>query len=145
MARYKSTGIGGRTLAAADYRSLAAFRRALRHFLAFSGDAAEKAGIAPAQHQAMLAIAGMEPPVTIGALAHWLDLKPHSAGELVERMDGMGLVRRAADAADRRRVVLTLTPRAQRKLAALSAVHAQELARLSRILKPLLARLDGGS
>ncbi len=124
-----------------DYRSLASIRRALRRFLAFSETAARRAGLTSAQHQALLAIAGMEEPVTVGALARWLEIRPHSAGELVGRLEALKLVRRRADTADRRRVILSLRPRARAKLAALSAVHRAELRRLSKVLEPELALL----
>ena len=60
------------TMTDADYRGLAEFRRALRDFLAFSEKAAARAGLTPAQHQALLAIRGMPGPVTVGTLATWL-------------------------------------------------------------------------
>ncbi len=124
-----------------DYQALASIRQALRRFLAFSEEAALQCGLSPGQHQALLAIAGMAPPVTMGALAQWLDIRPHSAGEMADRLEALGLLRRCPDAADRRRVFLSLTPRAHAKLAGLSTVHRQELRRLSRVLKPLLATL----
>jgi len=124
-----------------DYAALARVRQALRRFLAFSEAAAQKAGMTPGQHQALLAIAGMEKPVTVGALAAWLDIKPHRAGELVDRLQAAGLARRKSDPADRRRVILSLSAKAEVKLAALSKVHAQELGRLSKVLAPLLRAL----
>lgn len=42
----------------ADYALLAEFRYALRRFIAFSEDAAHAIGLAPQQHQALLAIKG---------------------------------------------------------------------------------------
>ena len=126
---------------ASDVRALALIRQALRRFLAFSEAAALKAGLTPGQHQALLAIAGMEQPVTVGALARWLDIKPHSAGELVDRLEAAHLVRRIRDAEDGRRVILSLSAKAKVRLAALSAVHAEELKRLSKVLEPLTAGL----
>jgi DNA-binding MarR family transcriptional regulator len=124
-----------------DLRNLALIRQALRRFLAFSETAAAKAGLTPGQHQALLAVAGMDGPVTVGALARFLDIKPHSAGELVDRLEAARLIRRATDVTDRRRVILRLSPKAKVKLEALSAVHAEELKRLSKVLGPLTARL----
>ena len=112
-----------------DYRALAEFRRALRDFLAFSEKAAARAGLTPAQHQALLAIRGMPAPVAVGNLAAWLGVRHHSCVGLVDRLVALGLVRKAVDPADGRRVMLALTPRADRKLAALSAVHREELRR----------------
>ena len=41
-----------------DYEALAAFRYALRRFVAFSETEAKAAGLTPRQHQALLAIKG---------------------------------------------------------------------------------------
>jgi DNA-binding MarR family transcriptional regulator len=113
----------------ADYRALAQFRRSLREFLAFSEKAAARAGLTPAQHQALLAIKGMPPPVNVGSLAAWLGVRHHSCVGLVERLVGLKLVSKTADPADRRRMTLALTAKAGRKLAALSTVHREELRR----------------
>jgi DNA-binding MarR family transcriptional regulator len=129
-------------MAAPDYRALAEFRHALRQFLAFSEAAAAQAGLTPAQHQALLGIKGMaEQPVTVGALAAWLNVKPHSCAGLVDRLAAQGLVAKRADPRDRRRVVLTLTARAEARLAALSAVHRDELRRRAGALSLLLAAI----
>jgi DNA-binding MarR family transcriptional regulator len=124
-----------------DYQALAEFRAALRQFLAFSEAAAAEAGLTAAQHQALLAIKGMPPPVSIGDLAAWMGVRHHSAVGLVDRLIRLGLLRRRADAADRRRVTLQLTARAERKLRTLSAAHREELRRLSLVLKSLLGAL----
>jgi DNA-binding MarR family transcriptional regulator len=131
-------------LAPADYRTLSQFRYLLQRFLAFSQDAARDAGLTPRQHQALLAIKGFPQPesVTIHDLAERLGIRHHSAVELVDRLVEAGLVRRAADAADGRRVLLRLTPAAERRLAALSAAHLQELQRLRPALQEILAAID---
>jgi DNA-binding MarR family transcriptional regulator len=128
----------------ADYEALAAFRRGLRGFLAFSEAQARTAGLTPQQHQALLAIRGRPSrTLTVGELADDLILKPHSALELADRLVGAGLVNRNADPSDRRRVALTLTPRAEELLAALSAAHLAELERQRELLGKLMDRLDG--
>ena len=71
-------------------------------------------GSRPAQHQALLAIKGMPGPVTVGALAAWLGIKPHSAVGLADRLTRSKLVARRRDAKDGRRVRLQLTPGAER-------------------------------
>jgi DNA-binding MarR family transcriptional regulator len=116
-------------MTAKDYQALAAFRRALREFLTFSQKAAGRAGLTPAQHQALLAIKGMPPPVNVGNLAAWLGVKPHSCVGLLERLGALGLVTKTPDSDDRRRVSLALTKKAERKLETLSAVHREELRR----------------
>ena len=68
-------------LSKADYEALAAFRYALRRFLAFSDAAIREKGVTPQQHQALLAIkASRDESLTIGALAEALLLQHHSGG-----------------------------------------------------------------
>lgn len=126
-----------------DYRALAEFRHALRQFLAFSEKAAAKAGLTPAQHQALLAIKGMPGAgrVSVGDLARWLGVRHHSCVGLVERLEALGLMRKRADPHDRRRVILKLTARAERRLEALSAVHRDELRRRAGALGLLLSAI----
>jgi DNA-binding MarR family transcriptional regulator len=132
------------TLDAADYRALAQFRQALRRFLAFSEAAAVSAGLTPQQHQALLAIKGAPDgvPPGVGDLAERLFVRHHSAVELVDRLARMDLVRRGPDPADRRRVRLLLTAEAEQRLAALSAVHLEELRAIRPSIAALLALLD---
>lgn len=126
-----------------DYRRLAAFRHALRRFLAFSEAAARRAGITPQQHQALLAIKGAHDPaaVTVGDLAKLLLLQPHSAAELVDRMVKSRLLIKSAGGNDRRRVVLSLTPSAERTLRALSAAHIRELCQSAPVIDGLIELL----
>lgn len=135
---------GTRPIAQEDYEALAAFRYALRRFLAFSEDAARGTGLTAQQHQAILAIKGFGAgqPVTVGNLADHLLIRHHSAVELVDRLVQAELVSRAPDEGDRRRVVIALTSRADSILKALSATHLEELGRNKAFLVQLLARLD---
>ena len=130
-------------LAQTEYETLAAFRHAVRRFLAFSAREARGAGISPQQHQALLAIKG-EPHrghLTIGELAERLQLRHHSAVGLADRLVRAGLARRERSSEDRRQVHLRLTPRGERLLADLSAAHRAELGRIGPELRALLARL----
>src|SRR3954464_15093096 len=97
----------------ADYQALANFRYALRRFLEFSGSAAKGIGLTPQQHQAMLSIIGAPEgqAVTVGFLAERMLLKHHSTVELADRLVELDLVARQPDAADRRKVLLALTPK----------------------------------
>lgn len=130
----------------ADYRRLAAFRHALRDFLAFSAAKAEAIGLAPQQHQALLAIRGWQDatPPTIKSLAAQLMIRHNSAVELVRRLDDAGLVRRVEASEDRRQIQLSLTAKGEAALAALSAAHLAELRQrgphLVEILQALIAR-----
>ncbi len=123
-----------------DYRTLSQFRFLLRCFLEFSQNAARRVGLTTRQHQALLAIKGFphaDAP-TIGDLATRLRIRPHSAGELVDRLVESGLVVRSHDADDRRRVRLALTAVAEERLADLSFIHLDELHRLRPALQQIL-------
>jgi DNA-binding MarR family transcriptional regulator len=131
-------------LALGDYRLLAEFRFLLARFLAFSEDAAKARGLAPRQHQALLAIKGSPSgAMTVGDLAARLCIRHHSAVGLVDRLAASGYLARNPDENDRRRIILALTPKGEKSLAALSAVHRQELRRIVPLLKPVLAQLGG--
>jgi DNA-binding MarR family transcriptional regulator len=127
----------------AEYELLAAFRYALRQFLHFSEMAASALGLTPQQHQALLAIMGFpgRAHVTIGELAERLQIRHHSAGGLVNRLEALGLVRREPARADRRQVYVGLTPRGTAILACLAVAHRAELQRLGPQLYALLNRL----
>lgn len=127
-----------------DYRALALFRYTLRKFLDFSQEAARSVGLTPQQHQALLSIIGYpdRDTITIGELAERMLLKHHSTVELVDRLVELGLVNRTADPADRRRVLLVLTPKSRKLLTSLSAAHLEELRRFRPVFANLLERLD---
>ena len=125
-----------------DYATLAEFRHAIRHFLAFSEARAAEVGLTPQQHQALLAIRAAPERATVGHIAERLILKPHSATGLVNRLEAMGLVTREAAKDDRRRMLLRLTPQAHRSLERLSGAHREEIRRLRPMLVHLLERLD---
>lgn len=124
----------------ADYRALAEFRHQLRQFLLFSEDAARRAGLAPRQHQALLAIKGFAHP-TVGDLAKRLGIKSHSAAGLVNRLAIEKLVRRVTNTTDRRCSYLALTPAAERRLEGLTLAHRAELKRLATLWGPLFVAL----
>ena len=127
----------------ADYVALAHFRRSLRLFLSFSEDAARTSGLTPKQHQAILAIRGLsdENGLSVGDLARHLTIQPHSAVELLNRLEDLGLINRAIGAADRRYVMVTLTARAERLLQKLSHMHVVELRRQAPELVGALRQL----
>ena len=127
-----------------DYQALAEFRAALRAFLHASEEAARAADLTPNQHQLLLAIrgwAGDDPP-GVTELADRLRLQVHSTGELIARAESAGLIDRQEDAEDRRRQRLSLTEDAERRLAALSAYHRDELRSFRLRLREVLDILD---
>jgi DNA-binding MarR family transcriptional regulator len=86
------------------------------------------AGLEPQQHQLLLALKGRnEEEITVGYLAERLQIRHHSAVELIDRMVGHGLVRRAPSLDDKRRVLVELTRSGDMVLRKLSAEHVKEL------------------
>jgi DNA-binding MarR family transcriptional regulator len=132
-----------RCVTKADYETLAAFRHALRRFLAFSEAAAAAEGAPPQQHQALLAIKGHAgpAPIGLGELADALVVRHNTAVELCDRLAAGGLIVRTHDREDRRRISLTLTPKAEAVLERLSAAHLGELKDMAPLLTELLRRL----
>jgi DNA-binding MarR family transcriptional regulator len=130
-----------------EYEALAEFRYALRLFLHFSERAAEQAGLAPQQHQALLAIMGFpgREQVTIGELAERLQIRHHSAVGLVDRLVAQGLVAREHSAGDRRQVYVALSERGLALLEQLSTAHRDELRRLGPQWRALLEQIGGVS
>jgi DNA-binding MarR family transcriptional regulator len=127
------------------YQALAALRCEIRRFLNFSERAARAAGIEPQQHQALLAIKGLpsERKATIGSLAEQMQIQHHSAVELTMRLERNRLVRRSRNHADRRQVLLKLTPRGERLLRRLSATHRAELSTAGpKLLRALEAAMQ---
>jgi DNA-binding MarR family transcriptional regulator len=125
-----------------DYAALAEFRFALRCFQAFSETKAAEAGLKPQQHQALLAIRAADPDdATVGYVAQRLIVKPHTASELIDRLEALDLVRRELTQSDRRRALLKLTPQARGILSDLSSVHREEIRRLRRLLAEQLGKL----
>jgi DNA-binding MarR family transcriptional regulator len=123
-----------------DFRALANFRYQLRLFLNFSEKAARDVGLTPQQHQALLAIRGFGlDGLGVGELAERLLLRPHSASEIVDRLQRVGLIRRASMSQDRRQVRVVLTEEAETKLRRLSQIHRDELRKIGPLLNELLS------
>jgi DNA-binding MarR family transcriptional regulator len=118
-----------KSLTLADYESLAELRYQIRRFLHFSEQAAREGGLEPRQHQLMLSLKGLPAGTRprIGALAERLQIRHHSAVELVNRLAAGGYVRRHRGGEDRREVLLSLTPKGEKILCELSLHHQAEL------------------
>lgn len=128
-----------RALSDDAYRRLLALRTGLRRFQRWSEAQARAAGLTPAQHQLLLAVRGHVDPrgPKVGDVADQLLLRHHSTVGLVDRAEAAGLLRRISDDDDHRVVRLQLTPKGEDRLAALSALHIEELRRLARQLPDL--------
>jgi len=134
---------GGLTLG--DYQALAGFRHSLRKFQMPGEAAAASAGLMPQQHQALLAIKALtdtSQAPSIGEVADCLVIRHHSAVELVGRLFRRGLVKRNRDPDDRRRVRISLTARAEKKLEALKTAHLDERRAIRSFLVQLLGRFE---
>lgn len=132
-----------RALTLADYESLAELRYQIRCFLHFSKQAARVAGLEPQQHQLMLSLKGLPRSMRprIGELAERLQIRHHSAVELVNRLAVGGYVRRHRSGEDSREVLLSLTPKGENVLKKLSIQHRAELRMCGPALLAALRRV----
>ncbi len=149
MSRPPSDGLERAALSDRDFQRLAAWRYALRRFLGFSECAARRAGLSPSQHQLLLCVRGFpKGQPTVADLAEHLQIRHHSVVGLLDRCERAGLVRRRDHPQDRRRVLVSLTPRGRRVLQSLTLVHLRELASLAPAFPvgaPLLSTLGAPS
>jgi DNA-binding MarR family transcriptional regulator len=136
MRTTRSASSSAAALSKQDYVALARFRAALRRFLRFVEAGAREAGLTPQQHQLLLAIRGCPDRdwAAVGDLAASLQVRHHTAVELVDRCASLGFVRRAIEPGDRRRVHVHLTPKGLRKLERLTRRNRSELEGLRRAL-----------
>jgi DNA-binding MarR family transcriptional regulator len=113
------------------YRDLAEFRRQIRGFLFFSEAAAKEQGLEPQQHQLLLAVHALPEDTrpTIRELAARMFIQPHSALELVKRLEQNGFVLRSEGPEDRREVWVRLTVSGRTALRKLALAHREELER----------------
>jgi DNA-binding MarR family transcriptional regulator len=124
-----------------DYRALAELRYQIRRFLSFSEQAARAAGIEPQQHQLLLAIKGLPTHrrPTIKTLAERLCVQHHTVVALVDQVAARQLALRQRHDADRREILVRLTPSGDRLLRQLSVLHRDQL----RVVGPTLAEALG--
>ncbi len=127
-----------------DFERLLEFRVELRRFQHWSEDQAQAAGLTHVQHQLLVAIKGHHGnlPPTMGDLAGYLLLRPHSTVELVDRAEAAGLVERTPDGADGRVVRVRLTGEGDRVLRKLTRAHLDRLHDLAGVLDELVAKHD---
>jgi DNA-binding MarR family transcriptional regulator len=119
-----------------DFEALARFRFGIRRYLRFSEETVRGNGLTPQQYQLLLALKGFPGRewATVGELAERLQLRHHSMGELVNRAQAQDLVARAMDPDDARVVRVVLTEQGEDVLGRLSALHRDELERMSAVL-----------
>ncbi len=116
-------------LSLSDYRALASFRYEIRKFLAFSEQAARRAGIEPQQHQLLLALEGLPSGTrpTIGAMAERLCVQHHTTVALVDRLEAAGLVRRERSREDRREILIRMREAGRTLLRELTELHRDQI------------------
>jgi DNA-binding MarR family transcriptional regulator len=133
-----------RELEGSVYEGLAAFRLALRRFLAFSETVTAAEGVTSQQYQALLTLKA--PPggaMTVGAFAEQMLLQPHGAVQMIDRLVAGGWVERRASPTDGRSVLVSLTAEGSRVLRRLAAAHVAELLAQEPLLAESLRRLRG--
>ena len=138
--RYNLTAKTSPDISLDSYRALAEFRHQIRLFLHFSEETSRQSGLEPQQHQLLLAIKGIPlgTQPTIGFIAHRLQIRHHSAVELVNRLTERGAIARETNPEDRREVLLHLTPAGERLLRKLSIAHHDELGKAGPALRDAL-------
>ena len=127
-----------------DYEGLANFRYLLRKFLRFSRDYLRAtAGLNPEQYEALLAIKAFAAAtgVTISQLSERLQVKHHSAVNIVDRLADRKLVTREAGETDRRRRHVQLTAKGEKLIEELAAAHRKEIRGRSAEIVQALERL----
>jgi len=122
----------------ADFEALARFRFTIRRYLRFSEETVRGYGLTPQQYQLLLAIKGFPGRdwATIRELAELLQLKHHTVGELVNRVQHRGLVQRTAHPSDGRAVSVSLTAAGETLIGRLAALHQRELQQLGERMQP---------
>jgi DNA-binding MarR family transcriptional regulator len=120
-----------------DYQRLLEFRSELRQFLRWSEHTANDAGLTPSLHQLLLVLRGQPSALgpTIGQVAEELQMRHHSAVELVGRAEAKGLICRERDTLDQRRVHLKLTHRGREQLELLTREHLARIPALAEALE----------
>jgi DNA-binding MarR family transcriptional regulator len=123
-------------LTSEDYENLLAFRTGLRRFLHWSQGQARAVGLTSAQHQLLLAVKGHRGArgPAVSDLAGYLLLRHHSAVELIDRAEALGVVERWSDADDGRVTRVRLTPDGEKRLTQLTQAHLDELKDLAPVL-----------
>ena len=112
-----------------DYARLAELRYQLRRFLGRREEAARSAGVEPQQYALLLQLKGLQgrQAATIGALAERLQIRHHSAVELVDRLVARRLVDRRRNGHDGRAVEVALRPAGEAVLRRLAGCSTAEL------------------
>jgi len=121
-----------------EYQALAQFRFLIQRYLNNTEKAARSVGLTTQHYRCLLQLRSLpadEQP-TIRNLAERMQIRHHSAVELVDRMEKRGLFRRERSKLDRRGVLVRITPRGEKLLSRLVRQRIGEL----RVTGPALVR-----
>jgi len=132
------------SLKSEDYEALGTFRYAMRKFLRFSKEVLAGAKLTPEQYEALLAIKGRaeSASINVGDLSERLQVKHHTAVNLIDKLAARKLVARKRSTEDRRQVNIKLTGRGNSVLMKLAAIHRQEMRQRSSEMIEALRRLQ---
>lgn len=121
---------------------LAAFRLALRRFLAFSEAATAAAGLTAQQYQALLVVETQPAgAVIIREFADQILLQLNGAAQMVDRPVAGGLVHGSHSPTGGRSVLVSLTAKGAALLERLASQHVKELLKQEPLLAESLKRL----
>ncbi len=128
-----------------DFHALAEFHYLIRRFVKLIPNRSTGAiAFGSLQHQLLLNIRGLprELRPTIGTLAERMQIRHHSAVELIKRSVELGLVERRPDKVDRRQVTVHLTSKGNRLASEIAQRDSNELNtgghELFRVLRSML-------
>lgn len=112
-----------------QYETLANFRYEMRRYLRYSEQITRKHGVTPLQYQLLLHIKGYPGRdwASVTELAERLQASHHGVVALITRCEALGLVARRTDENDRRRVIVQLTDKGEKRLERLAELHRKEL------------------
>src|SRR5260370_19712323 len=112
-----------------EFRGVGEFRYQIRQFLNGGEKAARAAGLEPQQYLFLLALRGLPAgrEATIRELAERMQLRHHSAVEMVDRLERQQLLRRERARTDRRQGMVHLTPPAGKILSRLAPPRIEAL------------------
>jgi len=113
-----------------DFEALAEFRYLLRKFLRFSRDFLRaNAALNTEQYEALLAIKAFAAPegLTISQLSERLQVKHHSAVNIVDRLVNKKLITRETTGTDRRQRYVQLTAKGDKLIEELALAHRKQV------------------
>ena len=131
-----------------------AMHTTVRAFDAVYRELLSEHGLSYPQYIALMTV-GEHGPLTVGRLGELMHLDSGTLSPLLKRMEAAGLVGRARDPEDERRVLVSVTAAGRDRLGALgdvphqiavrSGLSRQELLDLHRTLRQVTERLDTGA